>query len=87
MFYYVSQNNTHNGSGTKSDPFKTIGQAADLAMPGDTIVIGKAFESEQSYENRDGSPISVDSDFEDQPRGKEATIGPFEHYCDRIQLI
>ena len=40
MFYYVSQKNAGLGDGSRENPFRTIGQAADVAMPGDTIVIG-----------------------------------------------
>ena len=40
MFYYVSQKNAGPGNGSKENPFHTIGQAADVAMPGDTVVIG-----------------------------------------------
>ena len=39
MFYYVSQKNAGPGNGSKENPFHTIGQAADVAMPGDTVVI------------------------------------------------
>lgn len=52
-----------------------------------TAILGRAFESEQSYENRDGSPISVDSDFTDRPRGEKAAIGPFESFCNKILLL
>lgn len=40
MIYYVSQNNRYPGSGTAEDPFRTIGQAAEIAAPGDTVLIG-----------------------------------------------
>ena len=40
MIYYVSQKNKAPGTGTKNDPFRTIGQAARIAMPGDTVLIG-----------------------------------------------
>lgn len=49
--------------------------------------LGKAFEPDQAYENRDGSPISVDSDFSDCFREEKAAIGPFEHYPDKILLV
>ena len=41
MIYYVSQKNKTPGTGTKDDPFRTIGQAARIAMPGDTVLIGE----------------------------------------------
>ena len=40
MYYYVSRNGADPGTGTADDPFRTIGQAADIAMPGDTVIIG-----------------------------------------------
>lgn len=52
-----------------------------------TVVLGSAFEPEQPFENRDGSPLSVDSDFLGQPRGAQAAIGPFEHCGSRVLLI
>lgn len=48
--------------------------------------LGKAFEPDQAYENRDGSPVLVDSDFSDCPRDEKTTIGPFEHYSEKIFL-
>lgn len=52
-----------------------------------TEVLGAAFESGQPYENRDGSPLSVDSDFTDAPRGEAVLIGPFEHPVTRLRLL
>ncbi len=49
--------------------------------------LGKAFEPDQAYENRDGSSILVDSDFSGHPRKEKAAIGPFEYYSDKIFLI
>lgn len=40
MIYYVSAKNEQKGNGTKDNPFKTIGEAAELAAPGDTVIIG-----------------------------------------------
>ena len=40
MIYYVSQKNETPGSGSKNNPFRTISQAAQIAMPGDTVIIG-----------------------------------------------
>ncbi|MDR0286424.1 MAG: right-handed parallel beta-helix repeat-containing protein [Clostridiales bacterium] len=41
MIYYVSCETIRRGIGTKAEPFKTIGQAAEIARAGDSIVIGK----------------------------------------------
>lgn len=40
MVYYVRQKSVPQGDGTKDNPFCTIKQAADIAKPGDTVVIG-----------------------------------------------
>ena len=62
-------------------------------MPSDMVAervatesLGIAFEAEQPFENRDGSPVSVDSDFSDSPRGEKTFIGPFERWCKKIRL-
>ncbi len=52
-----------------------------------TDTLGKAFEPDQAYENRDGSPVSIDFDFNGTPRGETVKIGPFEKYCDKILLL
>lgn len=40
MIYYVSQKNIGLGDGTKEHPFSSIGQAAQIAKAGDTVIIG-----------------------------------------------
>ncbi|MGN0571954.1 MAG: right-handed parallel beta-helix repeat-containing protein [Candidatus Fimenecus sp.] len=52
-----------------------------------TGILGASFESEQAFENRDGSPVSIDSDFENRPRGETTKIGPFETDCQKILLV
>ncbi|MGN0534700.1 MAG: right-handed parallel beta-helix repeat-containing protein [Eubacterium sp.] len=52
-----------------------------------TQILGSAFESEQLYENRDGSPYSADSDFFDNQRGEKVKIGPFENFVSKIKLV
>lgn len=52
-----------------------------------TEILGASFESEQAFENRDGSPVSVDSDFLDCPRSESPKIGPFETNCQKILLV
>lgn len=50
--------------------------------------LGYAFETEQPYENRDGSGIVIDSDFTYAQRDPEhPAIGPLEQGCRRIMLI
>ncbi|WP_246552331.1 right-handed parallel beta-helix repeat-containing protein [Vallitalea pronyensis] len=39
MIYYVSNQATQTGTGTKESPFSTISQAATMAQPGDEIIV------------------------------------------------
>lgn len=43
-----------------------------------TETLGMAFESEEKYENPDGSPIIFDTDFFGERRSDNPTAGPFE---------
>ncbi|MGN1202454.1 MAG: hypothetical protein ACI4RF_04105, partial [Eubacterium sp.] len=49
--------------------------------------LGIAFESEQPYENRDGSDFYSDSDFMDNKRNEKVTVGPFEKFISKIKLV
>ncbi len=37
--YHVSPSGSDRNPGTKDQPFATIQRAADLAMPGDTVIV------------------------------------------------
>ncbi|MDD7252919.1 MAG: DUF1565 domain-containing protein, partial [Firmicutes bacterium] len=39
MQYYVDINARRPGAGSKEHPFKTIQAAADIAMPGDEVLV------------------------------------------------
>lgn len=39
MNYYVSASAFRSGCGTKESPFKTIQEAANIAMPGDEVIV------------------------------------------------
>ena len=39
MIYYVNQNAKPNGDGSRDKPFLRIGQAADIALPGDEVIV------------------------------------------------
>ena len=39
MFYYVDVNAAAGGNGSKEKPFKKIGDAAAVAMPGDEVLV------------------------------------------------
>ena len=55
MIYYVKQNAHPMGSGTAESPFRTIGEAAALAQPGDTVLIGEGVYREWVSPPRGGS--------------------------------
>ena len=48
--------------------------------------LGCAFEPEQAYEQPDGSPIVMDTDYLGSARSEQPMPGPFEHFEDR-QLV
>ncbi|MBO6108646.1 MAG: right-handed parallel beta-helix repeat-containing protein [Eubacterium sp.] len=50
-------------------------------------VLGCAFESEQRFENPDGSEIIFNEDFFGNHRGVRPVAGPFEKTSDEIQLF
>lgn len=53
-----------------------------------TETLGYAFETEQAYEERDGSRIVIDRDFTGSERNlKHPMVGPLEQACRRIMLI
>lgn len=39
MIYYVDASASKTGTGSKTSPFKTIQEAADIAMPGDEVIV------------------------------------------------
>lgn len=39
MIYYVNASASKTGNGSESAPFKTIQEAADLALPGDEVLV------------------------------------------------
>ncbi len=52
-----------------------------------TETLGQAFEPEQAFENRDGTPIVFNSDFFGSHRGLTALPGPFTDGQDTITLF
>ena len=40
MNYYVEASAVKNGNGSRETPFRTIGEAARIARPGDTVIVG-----------------------------------------------
>jgi len=51
-----------------------------------TVVLGKAFEPEQYFENPDGTPIRFDSDYFGNHRGVHVIPGPFASPSGRIKV-
>lgn len=47
MEYFVSAKAVHTGNGTKQSPFKTIQEAAEIAKPGDEIVVAPGIYREE----------------------------------------
>ncbi len=55
MIYYVSCKTGDEGNGTKETPFRTISQAAEIAAPGDTILVGPGMYREAVDPKNGGS--------------------------------
>ncbi|MEO0453593.1 MAG: right-handed parallel beta-helix repeat-containing protein [Verrucomicrobiota bacterium] len=53
--YHVSVRGNDSGEGTKGAPFRTIGQAADLAQPGDIITVHEGIYREEIAPPRGGT--------------------------------
>lgn len=47
-----------------------------------TVILGKAFEPEQPFENPDGTPIQFDADYFGSHRGVDVVPGPFADSAD-----
>ena len=47
MKFYVSKNAKPNGDGSKEKPFSSIQQAADIALPGDEVIVGPGIYREE----------------------------------------
>ncbi|MGN1027596.1 MAG: right-handed parallel beta-helix repeat-containing protein [Faecousia sp.] len=61
-----------------------VDMAADSVS---TETLGIAFQSGQPYEDRDGNPITLDTDFTGASRADHPTIGPLESPATRILLF
>lgn len=57
------------------------------ADPVNTRRLGAAFQPGQPYEDRDGNPVAVDTDFTGAARGVRPTVGPLEAPTDKIRLF
>ena len=78
---------THEGSSTllKTDLYQQMEKFRTPIIT--TEELGKAFEPEQKFENRDGTPIIFDSDFFGNHRGLSALPGPFAEAAENITLF
>ncbi len=56
MIYYVSQKEFRSGDGTKSHPFKSIGEAARVALPGDEVIVAPGIYREYVNPAHAGTP-------------------------------
>lgn len=52
-----------------------------------TAVLGKAFQSEQAYEDRDGSPLTLDTDLAGEKRPHAPHLGPLERWPTCLELV
>ncbi len=48
--------------------------------------LGKAFQTDQAYEDVDGTPFVLDKDFTGAPRGEKTIAGPFAKPVSRVLL-
>ena len=56
MKYYVSASVYRSGDGSEKYPFKTIREAAKLAMPGDEVIVGAGTYHEYVDPENAGTP-------------------------------
>ena len=52
-----------------------------------TAVLGQAFQTEQPYEDRDGSSLILDTDLAGEKRSLAPCPGPLEHWHDCMELV
>lgn len=67
-----------------------LGDVLDSLPLGDIVttnILGKAFEPDQKFENRDGTPIKVNTDIFDNPRGDKVKAGAFEKIESKTRII
>lgn len=55
MIYYVSAKASRSGSGSKSSPFKTINAAAQIALPGDEVIVAPGIYREHVNPKNSGT--------------------------------
>lgn len=55
MIYYVSHDGTRRGDGTRAQPFQRIQEAAEIALPGDEIVVGPGIYREHVNPRNSGT--------------------------------
>lgn len=70
--------------------YSDLGDILSEIVPADKVttqVLRSAFESDQPFENRDGSPFSAESDFMDHQRNEKVKIGPCEDFVSKIKLV
>ena len=68
----------------KTNLAELIGSFSDPVITTDTL--GLAFEPDQRFENRDGSPITFNEDYFGNHRGLTAVPGPFAGIADSIAV-
>lgn len=56
MQYYIDASAANGGNGTKEEPFKRIQQAADIALPGDEVIVAPGIYREYVHPEQAGTP-------------------------------
>ena len=69
MIYHVSAKARRGGDGSEKAPFKRIGDAAALARPGDTVVVGPGLYREYVDPVRGGTDDAPIRDVSSKPLG------------------
>ena len=63
------------GMRLETNLYEFLGDFTDRMI--NTEILGTAFEPDQPFENRDGTPITFDRDYFGSPRGLRPLPGPF----------
>ncbi|MBR1623524.1 MAG: DUF1565 domain-containing protein, partial [Pseudobutyrivibrio sp.] len=90
MFIYVNCNAPKDGNGSKESPFKRINDAAQIARPGDEVIVAPGIYREHvkpKYAGEENNRIVYRSE---EPLGAHITgaeiVPVWEHYKDNVWM-
>lgn len=91
MKYYVAVTGKRNGNGSKENPFCKIGDAADIALPGDEIVVAPGVYREY-VDPKNGGVENNSIIYRSEERGKAVITGAeevkgWEKYSENIWMV